>query len=618
MKSIRVADYLVSRFVEFGVQDAFIVTGGGAMHLNDAIARHPMLNKTFFHHEQAAAMAADGYFRLSNKSALVNVTTGPGGVNALNGVFGAYTDSLNVIVLSGQVKKETLMKTYPDSLRQLGDQEVDIKSMVHKITKYSTVLESKEDARIVADKAIYFLTTGKPGPVWIDIPIDIQGSLINPSVLKAFDVKKYIFSDDSDTPVNTKLEFTNNNDLKAKDFLGILKLLQKSKNPVLFAGSGVRISNKYSEFIKLTKILSIPVVTGWNAHDLISNSNPFYGGRPGTVGDRPGNFTVQNADLIIILGCRLNIRQVSYNWGSFAKNAYKVMVDIDVSELNKPTLKIDKKINQNLKTFIPNFLNFLINKNYKPTLDHTYYLDWCRTRVQKYPVIQESYYKKKILNPYVFLKEVFDIIDESSVVITANGSACVMTFQVVEIKKQRLFTNSGSASMGYDLPASIGACLANNKKTIICIAGDGSIMMNLQELQTISGNKLPIKIFILNNNGYASILQTQKNFFSDNLNGTDPSNGITFPNFIDLAKGFNIPAMRLKSINDLKQKSFIDSLSDKSPQIYDVHVDPDQIFSPKLTSRKLEDGTMVSPELEDMSPFLSEKEMKDNYFNNES
>jgi acetolactate synthase I/II/III large subunit len=618
MKSERLADYLVSRFVDFGVKDAFIVTGGGAMHLNDAIARSSKLNKTFFHHEQAAAMAADGYFRLSNKSALVNVTTGPGGVNALNGVFGAYTDSLNVIVLSGQVKKETLMKTHPDLLRQLGDQEVDIKSMVHKITKYSTVLESKEDARIVADKAIYFLRNGKPGPVWIDIPIDIQGSLINPAELNAFDIKKYNFSDDNNIPANTKLDFTSKDNLKDKDFLGILELLKKAKNPVLFAGSGIRISDTYSEFIKLTKVLSIPVVTGWNAHDLISNSSAFYAGRPGTVGDRPGNFTVQNSDLIIILGCRLNIRQISYNWRSFAKNAYKVMVDIDIAELNKPTLKIDKKICQNLKTFIPNLLDFLISKNYKPTMEHIKYLDWCRARVKKYPVLQQCFYKKKILNPYVFLKELFDIIDESSVVITANGSACVMTFQVVDIKKQRLFTNSGSASMGYDLPASIGACLANNKKTTICIAGDGSIMMNLQELQTISGNKLPIKIFILNNNGYASILQTQKNFFSDNLNGTDPSNGVTFPNFIDLAKGFNIPAMRLKSVNDLKQKSFIDSLSDKSPQIYDVHVDPDQVFSPKLSSRKLADGSMISPELEDMAPFLSKKEMKDNYFDNES
>ena len=615
MSKIRVADYIVSRFYDFGVRDAFIVTGGGAMHLNDAISRNKKIKNTYFHHEQAAAMAADGYNRLSNKCAIVNVTTGPGGVNALNGIFGAYTDSLNVIVISGQVKNETYYKAYSENLRQLGDQEIDIQAMTKRITKYSAILNSKYDVGLVVDKAIYFLKNGRPGPIWIDVPIDVQGSIIETKKLKRFNLKKDEYERDTDISENTKLEFFYKETNKISDLKTITKLLKKSKKPVLLAGSGIRLSGMYDEFIKLIKVLSIPVVTGWNAHDLIANSSKFFAGRPGTVGDRPGNFSVQNADLIIILGCRLNIRQISYNWKSFAKNAYKIMVDIDYSELNKPTLDIDKKINQNLKTFLPSLRKFLNSIKYKSTCDHDLYLKWCRERVEKYPVIQKSFYKnKKLLNPYVFLKELFTLIDYNANVVTANGSACVMTFQVVDIIKQRLFTNSGSASMGFELPASIGACLANKKRKTICIAGDGSIMMNIQELQTIVGYKLPIKIFIINNNGYASILQTQKNYFADNLNGTDSSNGVTFPNFIKLSKSFGIPSLKIKSLNDLNKNIFKESLKIESPYLYEVQVDPNQDFMPKLKSKKLPDGSMVSPELDDMFPFLNKSEMKDNIF----
>lgn len=605
----RVADYLIERIIQFGIKDAFVVTGGGAMHLNDAISRNKKIDTTYFHHEQSAAMAADGYNRYKNKIALVNVTTGPGGVNALNGVFGAYTDSLNIIILSGQVKKETYSETYSDDLRQLGDQEVNIKSMVHKITKYSTTLKKKENCRYELEKCFYFLTHGRPGPVWIDIPIDIQGALIEPSKLKSFNFKNYLFKDDYDVPPNTILELSSKYSNPKQYCSKVTNLLKSASAPVLMVGTGVRISGTHNMLLNLVNKIKIPVVTAWNAHDQISNSNKYYCGRPGTIGDRAGNFTVQNADLIIILGCRLNIRQISYNWPSFAKKAIKVMVDIDPSELSKPTLNIDLKIRTDLKIFLPKFVEYINETNYKSPVSHRKYLIWCKDKLIRYPTVLPQYHKSKKLNPYVFLEKLFEIINNNDLVVTANGSACVMTFQTVKIKKHRLFTNSGSASMGYELPASIGACIAMKKNKVICIAGDGSIMMNLQELQTISGNKLPIKIFIINNRGYASILQTQKNYFADNLSGTDPSNGVYFPNFEKIAKGFDLDYQKITSVEMMSKQSLIKKINNHKPYIFEVVVDENQDFAPKLTSRKLDDGTMISPELEDMSPFLTQEEM---------
>jgi len=614
-KKIRVADYLSLRASQAGATHAFIVTGGGAMHLNDALTRNNEIEPVFFHHEQAAAMAAESYCRVSRQFSVLNVTAGPGGINALNGIYGAYTDSLNILVLSGQVKRETYYKNYDQSLRQLGDQEVDIKSMVNDITKYSTVLQDLNEVKKVIDKAIFLLNTGRPGPVWIDIPIDIQGSLIDPDELEGFEGEILELIDDNDISENTKVELNSKENINDENINFILDRLRKAKKPVIFAGNGVRISGMHDSFIELINILKIPVVTGWNAHDILHNDSEYYAGKPGTVGDRAGNFTVQNSDFLLVLGCRLNIRQVSYNWKSFAKNAYVVMVDIDQSELNKHTLNIDLKITGNLDKFIPLLIKKLKKIQYKKNTNHSKYLKWCKERVVRYPVILDEYYKQKKLNPYVFIGKLFSLLTDKDVIVTGNGSACVITFQAAEIKfGQRLFTNSGSASMGYDLPASIGACFGNNKEKVICLAGDGSIMMNLQELQTIIQYKLPIKIFILNNNGYASILQTQKNYFSDNLIGTNSSNGISFPDFNNIADAFKIESMNINVIKDFDSDNFKTKLNNNNPIIFNVHLNPDQEFSPKLTSRRLDDGTMVSPDLEDMSPFLSKEELDKNKF----
>jgi len=616
-KKIRVADYIAQRSVEVGARHVFLVTGGGAMHLNDALTRHKKLTPVFFHHEQSAAMAAESYYRLINKIVVLNVTTGPGGINALNGVYGAYTDSLSMLVVSGQVKNETYLKNYKTNLRQLGDQEVDIVSMVKPITKYAVTVKDPREIKDIMDKAIYFLTNGRPGPVWIDVPIDVQGSLIDPNELKGFDgnIKKLV--NDPGVTGNTKLELTTKSNLNDKTFDIIFEKLKKSSRPVILAGTGVSISKMSKQFLKLIKKLKIPIVTGWNAHDLISNDNEYYAGKPGTVGDRPGNFTVQNSDLLIVLGCRLNIRQISYNRKAFAPKAFKIMIDIDQAELDKPTLKIDYKIKADLKNFIPIFIQKIQDVNYTCTKEHKKYLMWCKERVIEYPVVLPEYVNKKNkkINPYAFTDELFNLLDKDDVVITGNGSACVITFQAAKIKQgQRLYTNSGSASMGYDLPASIGAAIAKKGKRIICLAGDGSLMMNLQELQTMQGYNLPIKVFILNNEGYVSIKQTQEAYFSDNISGVGPKSGVSMPNFIELGKALNIPNIKVTKLSQLSSSKFLKMLNDNKSGIFEIIIDPNQGFSPKLTSRKLDDGTMVSPSLHDMSPFLDKDELAKNIF----
>ena len=614
-KKIRVADYIAQRSIEYGIKHAFIVTGGGAMHLNDAFTRYKSLTPFFFHHEQGAAMAAESYYRLINKVALLNVTTGPGGINALNGIYGAYMDSLSLLVVSGQVKNETFLKNYKVNLRQLGDQEVDIISMVKPITKYAVTVKDPNEIKIIMDKAIYFLENGRPGPVWIDVPIDIQGSLIDPLKLKGFDGNKKKLINDSGVSDNTKLELLTKSNLNNKTFTIIFEKLKKSKRPVILAGTGVNISKTNRQFLQLISKLKVPVVTGWNAHDLISNDNKYYSGRPGTVGDRPGNFTVQNSDLLIILGCRLNIRQISYNWKEFAPKAFKIMVDLDQAELDKPTLQINLKIKSDLKIFIPIFIKKIQNFNYKSIKIHDKYLKWCKERVEKYPVILPEFRnsKNKKINPYIFIDNLFKILNKDDVVVTGNGSACVMSFQAAKIKQgQRLYTNSGSASMGYDLPAAIGAAIARKGKRVICLAGDGSLMMNLQELQTLQGYNLPVKVFILNNGGYVSIKQTQKAYFSDNISGVDLKTGISIPDFTSLGKALNIQSIKINKLSGITTKKFIKMFNDDKPGIFEIIIDPKQGFSPKLTSRKLDDGTMISPSLHDMSPFLSNKELDQN------
>ncbi len=584
-----------------------MVTGGGALFLNDALFKNKRIKKYFCHHEQACAMAAEAYYRSSLKPALVQVTTGPGGINALNGIFGAYVDSIPVIVISGQVKSENISKLTLPNLRQFGDQEANITEIVKPITKYSKLIQTKDINAInhILDEALFFAMEGRKGPVWIDVPIDIQGEIIDlKKSNKILSKKNYkIDKKESKPNINAKIDF-------------ILKKLKKAKRPVLICGNGIRFSNSYNLFRTIIKKLKIPILTVWNSHDLIENDHDLYCGRPGLDGERAGNFVIQNSDLLIILGARMHVRQVGFNYKTFARKAYKIMIDIDQAELLKKNLNINYKVKTEINFFLTQ-LKLKIRK-YNPTISHISYLRWSKDKVLKFPVFQKKFLKSKknTINPYVFLDYLFKKLDNKSTVITGDGTAAVITFKVAEIKKnQRLFTNKGCASMGYDLPALYGSiCSEKSKKKserqFYCITGDGSIMMNLQELETLKNLGRNFCIFLLNNEGYHSIRQTQKNFFKTEK-GCGPGSGLSFPNFKSVSKTFGLKYMLIKKISDLKKIDKI--VGDKTNQILcEVFIDKNQLFEPRIVSYKNKKGKLFSPPLEDMTPRLSTEELKNN------
>jgi acetolactate synthase-1/2/3 large subunit len=606
---VRVADLVAQLLVAHDVTDVFMLTGGGSMHLNDAFGRAAGMRALFTHHEQAAAIAAESYCRLSGRMAAVNVTTGPGGVNALNGVYGAYVDSIGMIVVSGQVKRETYAGNYDIPLRQLGDQEVDIVGMVRGITKYAVVLQDPLDTRKVVEKALWLALNGRPGPVWIDIPGDVQGALVDADSLESYDPAA-----DDDRAGEADNTGAERNPLQgaalATEVAAMLVELHAAKRPVILVGAGIRISGQHQAFLDFADRLGVPVVTGWNAHDVITNAHPLYVGRPGSVGDRGGNFAVQTADYVLVLGSRLNIRQISYNWQAFAREAKVAMVDIDKAELAKPTLNLHRAIHADLRDFFA-VAATLPSPTEDNVAERKKYLDWCKERCARYPVVLPEYWESTgYVNPYCFGAALFDALEEGDIVVTGDGTACVTVFQAADIKDgQRLYTNSGCASMGYDLPAAIGAYYGSGGKRIICLAGDGSIMMNVQELQTIYGLNLPVKIFLLNNDGYHSIRQAQHNYFPDNIIGCGPDSGLTFPNYQRLAAGFGIPSSLVATHQELAA-AIRNALLGDSPHLCEVMIDKTQAFAPKLSSKRLEDGTMVSAPLEDLAPFLSPEEFK--------
>ena len=591
---MRVADYIASFLADHGCRHVFGVTGGGAMHLNDAFGEEERLHCIYNHHEQASAMAAESYARLSGNPAIVNVTTGPGGINALNGVYGAWTDSVPMIVVSGQVKRETCM-AFNDvpGLRQLGDQEVDIIGMVRGITKFAEVVREPSQARRLLEEAWYQATNGRPGPVWLDVPIDVQGAEVEPASLMGFE------------PPRSKL-------LSGKALSDAMESVRDkvsaAKRPVILVGGGIRAAKARDQLLELVEKWRIPVVTAWNAHDVIWDDHPLYAGRPGTIGDRAGNFAVQNSDLLLVLGSRLNVRQIGYAWPSFARAAFKIWIDADDAELRKPTVRPDLAINADLA----DALRDLVKKEPPPEApDLEAWRSRCSKWRERYPVVLPEYRKQsEPVNPYIFVEKLFESLEDNEIVVCADGTACVVTFQAARLKKdQRLYTNSGSASMGYDLPAAIGAAVASGRR-VVCLAGDGSIQMNLQELQTIKTNRLPIKIFILNNGGYHSIKQTQANFFG-RLHGCDATSGVECPDAETMARAYGFPFTRVSEATSF-DSALKAALSGDGAAICEVVLDPTQPFSPKQSSRRLPDGRMISAPLEDLAPFLERDELAAN------
>jgi len=579
------------------------------MHLNDSFGKIFKDRVHSLHHEQSCAIAAESYSRHSAVPAVVNVTAGGGGINAINGVFGAYVDSLPLIVISGQAKRETLVTRHENqNLRQLGDQEVDIVSMVAKVCKYSALIVDPRSIQAELDYAFHIATSGRPGPVWLDIPIDVQSTpfLETDSVtstaqgLRALEV--------TCRPAQQVSE---------EDLFRLASKLLESSRPTLYVGAGIRIGQAYEEFLAFLDKWPIATVTSWNSNDLLWDDHSNYSGRPGTVGNRAGNFAVQYSNAVLIVGTRLNIRAVSFNWKSFAKNAWKCHVVFDEAELTKPTLDTDLRIHATSRGFFPKLSEALekclLEKSLSKNDIFAKWSSWIsfnKRLLSKYHATKDALPQKSTsVNPYRFIDKLSNFLPSGSITVCADGTACVVGFQAFTIKKdQRLYHNSGCASMGYELPAAIGAYHATNKE-IICLAGDGSIMMNIQDLATIGGLKLPIKVILLNNQGYHSIRQTQNNYFPSNPVGCGVESGLPFPDFQALSVAFGLRYHRLERENDMELR-LTEFLALPGPSFLEVHLDLEQQFAPKLASKKLGDGSMVTAELEDMTPLLQQDEMK--------
>jgi acetolactate synthase-1/2/3 large subunit len=593
---IKVSDYIARTLVEHGVRHVFLVTGGGAMHLDDSLGKCAGLEFICNHHEQASAMAAEGYARASGRLPVVCVTSGPGGINALTGVFGAWTDSVPMLVVSGQVRYDTTVRSTGLPLRQLGDQEFDIVRAAATMTKYAVMVTEPREIGACLGRALHLARSGRPGPCWIDVPHNVQGAMVDEQLLAGYRPEE----DRGEQPPPVSAELADE----------VLRRLAAASRPVVLVGPAVRASGALSVLRELIDVLGVPVVTAFNAHDAVPTDHPLYVGRPGTVGDRGGNFAVQNCDLLLVLGCRLNIRQIGYHWTTFARAALKIIVDIDPWELKKPTVKADLPIHADVADFLAAMVRAAGAAAPPPK---PRWLQWCRVRHQRYPVVLPEYWQRReLVNPYCFVEALGRRLPEGQVIVTANATACIAVFQALPIREnQQLFSNSGSAPMGYDLPAALGACFATGRRPVVCISGDGSIQMNLQELQTIVHHRLPIKIFLLNNRGYHSIRQTQSNFFAPPLVGCDPESGVSFPDMERIAGAYGIPFLRCARHDDL-DASVARALSGDGPFLCEVMLTIDQPFAPRSSSRRLADGRMVSQPLEDLHPFLDRREFLDN------
>lgn len=636
---IRLADYIADFLTERGITDCFTVTGGGAMHLNDAFGHHPKLHCTYNHHEQASAIAAEAYARLTNRMALLCVTTGPGGTNALTGVLGGWLDSIPMFVVSGQVRYDTTARYNArftgEPLRAVGDQEFDITKAAGAMCKYAAMVEDPKDIRYHLERAWYMAVTGRPGPVWLDVPVNFQGCMIETEELRGYDAFEQARDQEAmglPEPFDTEV---------AED---VLEQLCRAKRPVIYAGTGIRLAGAMEEFRKAVDLLGVPVCTYWDAIDLIETDHPFYVGRGGNMGDRPGNFAVQNSDLVLAIGNRLPIRVTGYNWETWAQKAKVIMVDIDAGEMKKPAIHVDQAIHADARVFLSELLeagdaSAGAGNSFRGKLSdiHADWVEICQNWKKKYPVVTEQQKAENVpANPYA----VFDIISRALpagiTTITSNGTCCVAGHQSWVIKEgSRFLNNNAVASMGYGLPAAIGAAVAeqehgqeqrqdrdqeqdrnqNQHPYVICLEGDGSIMMNLQELQTIVTNRLPVKIILINNQGYHSIRQTQGNLFSEHTKvGIGPESGdLGFPDFEKLAGAFSLPYVRIEGNRELEQR--IGEIlgeteeEERRPLLCEVMVDINQRFEPKSSTRRNPDGTLESPPLEDLAPFLPREEL---------
>ena len=591
---MRVADYIFKYLADQGVRHVFLVTGGGAMFLNDALGKEKRLKYVCNLHEQACAIAAEGYARVTGTPGVLSVTTGPGGTNAITGVAGAWLDSIPMLVISGQIKRETCTAFYPElTLRQLGDQELNITDVVRPITKYAAIVRKPEDIRYELEKAWHLCQSGRPGPVWLDVPLDIQAAQLDESSLTG-----YTEEEEEHLPETSEIQLSE-----------IVARLTKAERPAIIAGIGVRHGKSVELLRSLAERHDIPVLTSISGIDLIESEHPLFFGRPGILGERAGNFIMQNSDFLLVLGTRMGLRIIGYAYDKIARAAFKVMVDADAGELQKPTFKPDIPVHADAGEFLKKLLP-QIPENYRSS---SAWLQYCRRLKKQYPVVTCGHRERKdYVSTYAFAELVGNKCADDAVVVTGNGVAYTSTFQALPVKKDmRVFANQACASMGYGLPAAIGAAFAGGGREVICLTGDGSLQMNLQELQTIRNYDLPLKLFVYNNGGYLSIKLTQRAFFNGNFVGSEAGSGIILPDLEKLAAAYGLPFARL-STNADAEENLSDILSRKGPVIIEVMTDPFEVLSPKASSKQLPDGRIVSAPLEDLAPFLPREEFLGN------
>ncbi len=593
---MRVSDYVIEFFENQGVDTIFTVSGGGSIFLCDALGAAKKMKYVACHHEQAASMATEAYARVRQGLGVTLVTTGPGGTNAITGVAGSWLDHVPHVMISGQVFLAQTISKHP-GLRTMGVQEINIVDIVRPITKYAVMVEDAQEIRRHLEKAVYLATHGRPGPTWIDIPANIQNAIVDPASLRGFDPKEYEVHLDPD--LGSKVA-------------QVVKLLKSARRPLVHIGQGVRIASAGEEFSKLVEKFRLPFVTARNANDMVPWDHELYVGRPGTFAQRGANFAVQTSDLYLAIGTRLSLAQTGYNAKDYARNAKVIMVDIDQAELNKDTVNLHLKIQTDAKLFLQELSRQLSQENLD-IQQWGHWLEQCQQWKRKYPVVLPEYREQAgSVNSYHFIDVLSDVLTPNDIVVTDMGFAFQNTHQAFRVKKgQRVFTNCGLASMGWGLPAAVGACFGSGKKRTVCIAGEGGLLMTIQEMATIMHHRLPVKLFVLNNGGYLSIKQTQELGFEGRVMGSNEESGLSFPDFMKIAEAHRFKGVRLKSHQDLK-RHIEEVVSHEGPVLCEIMMDHNQIQAPKAINRRNRDGTMKQTALEDSYPFLDPKEVEEN------
>ena len=609
---MRLADYVMSLIARQGVKHVFLLTGGGAMHLNDALARCSDLTFVCNHHEQASAIAAESYSKATNNLGVALVTTGPGGTNAITGVAGAWLDSTPMLVISGQVKRADRMYRpdgTPLGVRQRGSQEVDIVSLVKPITKYALTIEDPQSIRYHLEKATYLARIGRPGPVWIDIPIDVQAALVEPEAMRGFDPAELSqrSPDDSGGDIATKVR-------------DVIDRLKRAERPFIFAGNGVRVSGGAAAFEKLVRRLNVPVGLTWLAMDLLDDDDPLLVGRPGTVASRAANFALQNADFVLVIGARLDPPLMGWDPHQFARGAYKTVVDIDPAELRKLEGAIDNPICADARAFIDHMLHqagSALDKN----KDFSPWIERCRDWKTRYPVVLPAHRTPGLVSVYHLAEIIGQEVGPNDRVVSGDSGSAIEVFLLAyrARKGRRVFHTAGLGAMGYGLPASIGVCLGSGGRKTICVDGDGGLQLNIQEFATIAHLQLPIKLFVLNNQGYASIRASQTNYFGGPNIGCSPETGVSIPDYRKVARAYGLKTAVIEGQGTDPSDARTDLraavrriLRSRGPVVCDVHIIPDEIRAPRVTSIQRADGSFLAKPLEDLWPFLDRNEFARN------